>query len=782
MNTTSARSFAVFLLYFVSSSNAQDIAIGQWRDHLPYKKGIAVAEGNGMVYCATDGGFFAVNKSDNSFERLSRINGFSGVGVAALGFNTYNNVLVIAYKDANIDLLVNKKVINISDIKRKAIPGNKSINSIYFINRYAYLSCGFAIVVLDTEKQEIKDTYYIGPGGSALNIRATTTDGTFLYAATDDGIYKASLGEPFLANYAVWSKMPGLPEGVYNAIHFFNKKILTNLSNRAETGVYNQDSIFVLNGSSWAHLSTGSPYTIREIKSDKSQLYLLTEENVLTLDTAYFTIANVYTYIFDGVEHSPYPMSITIDGDSVFWIADVTYGLIRNRHVWNTEKHTPNGPHTQNVFSMTWGGDNLWVVPGGVDDAWGGIANKDGVFNFKDNTWTTINGQHAAGDMDTLRDLIAVAVDPRDGTHAFAGSWQKGVLEFKDGALINVYNGSNTAGGLATQTSGYLLNGGMAFDAGNNLWVSNSGVTELLSVRKTDGSWQSFDFSNIVSSNTTAANVVVTRAGQKWVLLPRGGGIAVYQDNGTFATPDNTNSVKITNEEGKGALPSIDVFSMAEDLNGEMWVGTAKGVAVFYSPESIFSGTNWDSKQVRIEQDGHVQILLETEAITAIAVDGANRKWLGTSKSGVFLMSEDGTKQIYHFDENNSPLFSSEIKSIAIDHKTGEVFFGTSRGIISYKGTATEGTDKFGDVYAYPNPVKEDYTGLIAVKGLVQNAGVKITDISGTLIYSTKAEGGQAVWDGKGFNGKKAHTGIYLVYCSNEDGSRTFVTKILIIN
>ena len=775
--------FLIVSLIFSSNVifNAQDIAIGDWRDHLSYKKGVAVAEGNGMAYCATEGGFFAFNKSDNSFERLSRINGFSSTGVAALGFNKYNNTLIITYKDANIDLLVNKKIINVPDIKRKLIPGNKVVNSIYFINQFAYLACGFGIVVFDTERQEVKDTYYIATGGSALNVRAVTSDGTFLYAATDNGIYRASLSEPLLANYAVWSKTTGLPSGIYNTIEFFNRKVITNLSNRIKSGVNNQDSIFIFDGSSWSYLPASLP-PVRQITSKGSKLFLLTEQNILTLDTSYFSVANVYTYIIDGVQHPPFPWRMVVDDDTTFWIADTEYGLIKNFFTWGIEQHTPNGPNTGDVYSMSYEDGNLWSVPGGVDDSWGGSSNLEGISNFKDNTWVTLPIKQSIADMDSLRDLIAVVTDPRDGSHVFAGSWQGGVLEFKDGTLINVFNSLNTDGALTNQTSGYLLVGGVAFDGKNNLWVSNSGVTNILSVKKTNGTWQTFDFSEFVPGNGTAASVIVTQSGQKWVVLPRGGGILVYQDNGTFAAPSNTNTVKMTTEEGKGGLHNIDIYCAAEDLNGEVWVGTAEGPMVFYSPESIFGGSNWDARQVMIEQDGHTQVLLETEAITAIAIDGANRKWLGTSRSGVFLMSEDGTKQIYHFNEDNSPLFSNEIKNICIDQKTGEVFFGTAKGIISYKSTATEGGDIFADVYAYPNPVKQDYTGTIAVKGLVKDASVKITDISGNLIYSTKAEGGQAVWDGKGFNGKKAHTGTYLVYCSNEDGSRTYVTKIFIIN
>jgi flagellar hook assembly protein FlgD len=145
-------------------------------------------------------------------------------------------------------------------------------------------------------------------------------------------------------------------------------------------------------------------------------------------------------------------------------------------------------------------------------------------------------------------------------------------------------------------------------------------------------------------------------------------------------------------------------------------------------------------------------------------------------------MSEDGTTELQHFTTDNSPLVSDNIITIAINQGNGEVFFGTEKGIISYKGTATEGALTHTDVYAYPNPVRESYTGTIAIKGLVTDADVKITDISGALIYQTKALGGQAVWDGKNFVGEKAHTGIYLVFSTNEDGSQTVVTKIMIVN
>jgi hypothetical protein len=301
--------------------------------------------------------------------------------------------------------------------------------------------------------------------------------------------------------------------------------------------------------------------------------------------------------------------------------------------------------------------------------------------------------------------------------------------------------------------------------------------------RASDGVWQSFNLGALAfgASRTEAGEVIIDRAGQKWI-LGRGSNLIVFNDNYTIGNTADDRARILSNKIGNGNLPGNRVLSFAADRDGEIWVGTDEGVAVFYSPENVFSGYNFDAQQVLVEYGGYVQYLLEAEAVTAIAVDGANRKWFGTDRAGIFLMSDDGTEQIHHFTEDNSPLISNSITDIAINHKTGEVFIGTDKGIVSYKADATSGGESNQDVVVYPNPVREGYTGPIAIKGLVTDADVKITNISGSLVYATKAEGGQAVWSGNDFSGRRAQTGVYLVFISNEDGSETVVAKILFIN
>ncbi len=224
-------------------------------------------------------------------------------------------------------------------------------------------------------------------------------------------------------------------------------------------------------------------------------------------------------------------------------------------------------------------------------------------------------------------------------------------------------------------------------------------------------------------------------------------------------------------------------FSIAEDHEGAIWIGTSTGVAVYNSPSRIWNSDSFYAIQPSVDiNDGNYHPLLETETITSIAVDGANRKWIGTKNSGVYLVSENGEQEILHFTNENSPLFSNSITAIGINQLSGEVFIGTDKGLISYMGDATGGKPAFENVYVYPNPVRETYDGPVTVSGLLENTDIKITDISGNLVYHTTSLGGQAIWNGKSLNGNRVKTGVYLVFCSDEFGEQTHITKLLFIN
>jgi len=392
-----------------------------------------------------------------------------------------------------------------------------------------------------------------------------------------------------------------------------------------------------------------------------------------------------------------------------------------------------------------------------------------------------MNGVNQFGE--AVNDVIAVAVDPEDPKHAFVGTWDDGLIEIRDRAPVQIYNAENSA--LGEDVSAFqdrLYVSGLDYDKDGTLWISNAWSDEKpIVARSKDGSWHAFSPGALLNNNLLIGDILAARNGYKWIIRPRGNGLLVY-DSGTSLEDTGDDQYKLlTNAEGNGGLPTADVASFAEDLDGQIWIGSGQGIAVFYTPEAIFSDGDFDAQQILIEQDGNVQILLETEVVSAIVVDGANRKWVGTQTSGVYLLSPDGREQIRHFTVDNSPLPSNTINSIALDGKTGEVFIGTDRGILSYRGEAIEGADESDCASVFPNPVRETYTGPIAITGLVRNSEVKITDVSGNLVYRTTSEGGQAIWTGNDMGGKRAATGVYLVFASDASGTFKCNTKVLLI-
>ena len=269
---------------------------------------------------------------------------------------------------------------------------------------------------------------------------------------------------------------------------------------------------------------------------------------------------------------------------------------------------------------------------------------------------------------------------------------------------------------------------------------------------------------------TRRDSIVVDLEGNRWIRQGNFGGVLVIN-------PKNQRQF-ISTGVGSGNLPSENVKSLALDRDGQMWVGTDRGVVVFDNPSAIFSGRNFDAYTPVFER----RRLLGNETVTSIAIDGGNRKWMGT-RNGIFLFSPDGTELVSNFNAKNSPLPSNEILYITAEPNTGEVYIRTPKGMVSYRGTATEGTLKQDEngVKVFPNPVRPDFEGQIGIEGLVENAFVKITDIAGNLVFETRANGGTAVWNGKTLSGGRVETGIYLIFSANSKGEETLVSRLAVV-
>ena len=743
------------------------------------------------MYCCCSSGVFSL--ADNTIQRYSKVTGLSDIGCTVARYNNATNTLVIGYSNGNIDLMINNHIINIPDLKNSSVQGSRAINNIYFQNNLAYISCGQGLMVLDLNQDIILELCYIGPLGTVVNAYDATIFKDTIYVATANGVYYAYKNAN-ISDYQNWRTVSYkiLRQGIYNGIVTCGNKIYTSFSALlTDTKQVNpQDTVYQYSGGKWSLDTIIKNDNVFSLESctvnNVPYLIYCGKDDINGYDTAGNNKYHIYNYGFTKV--SPSAHDAVLDNNLNLWMADANYGLVQCTSSLFGVNYFPPGPVSNAIFGMASQGPTLYIAPGGYSGGSPLGSSGIGVSEYYNNTWYRLIERSVR---DTINDLSAVAIDPLNPTHAFAASFSNGIVEYDTGAVINLYNASNTNNALQSlydpnSPAYYSLRvSDVAFDSNNNLWASVSAVNTCLVVKKkSNNSWHSFNFSGIAHfpSDAGTTNMIITKSGAKWILFPSYG-ILAYQDNGAFTAPNASNSVFITNSPGNGALPSLNVNCLVQDLNGAIWVGTDQQVVAFYSPDNVFNGPGgWDAQNVYVQQTGYTQYLMQGQYTTCIAIDGANRKWIGTGGGGVFLMSADGTKQILNFTSSNSPLPSDNILSITIDQVNGEVFFGTEAGLVSYRSDATQGSSAFGNVYAYPDPVQHGYTGPIIIKNLVTNSDIKIATVSGEVVYHTVALGGQAVWYGNNFSGQRVQTGVYLVFCTSPDGSQSIVTKLLLIN
>ena len=741
--------------------------IGQWREHLPYNSAIDVTAGDGKVYCATPYSLFSVTIAGNTVERFSRVTGLSETGVSAINYDEGNKKLLIAYSNSNIDIIYRNDIYNVPDIKRSTIIGDKNIYNIYPLGKNYYLSTGLGVVVIDGDRYEVKDSWFIGNGGNQVKVNGFTSDGTYFYAATEEGLKKVARNSPNLANYSNWQTVSGgngLTAGPCNNVLTVQDKII----------VQKNDSLFVQNGTNWSFLYTdtwpfiSSNTTENKIQICERQANGISRVVILNADgTVFRTLANTGAVSFPR-------KAILYNNDP--WVADQFASLSRFGASFSYEQYILNSPQATASGEMVVYNNIFYATAGSVNDAWNYQYNGDGIYTFKEGSWNNIN-RYRYNQIDTLLDYVTIAIDKRDET-IWAGSYGGGLLHIKPGPVFEIFKQNNLGVTVGDPVSYRVA--GLAFDRENNLWISNFGSGQQLRVRKNDDSWKAITVPFSLFENALS-QIVIDDNSYKWIVAPLGNGLICY-DHGTSV--DNTNDDKwrrYTGGAGNGNLPNNEVLCVAKDKNGFIWVGTSDGIGVIQCPLDIFSAQTCEAVLPVVPNGNFAGFLFKGQQVRSIAVDGADRKWVAT-KNGVFLISASGEKVIYQFTEDNSPLLSSDVKKITIDGKTGEVYFATAKGICSFRSTATEGGERNEDILIFPNPVPPGYSGTIGIKGLVNNAIVKITELDGRLVYQTKALGGQAIWDGRNYKGQRISSGVYLVLVSDDGKKERTATKIFFIS
>ncbi len=699
---------------------------------------------------------------------MSRITGLNETGVSAIAYDGANEKLLIAYRSSHIDIIYRNDIFNIPDIKLDNISGDKTIYNVFSSGKYFYLSAGLGVIVIDGEKYEVQDSWFIGSSGGQVRVNGFTAGQNFFYAATDEGLKRTAANAADAANYQNWQNLSGtsgLPAGSCNDVINAEGKIIALKS----------DSLFVLTGSNWNLFFTETGWNISGINFSSGKITVCQRKNdgsakVTSLNTD-GTISRVLQQ--PGLINAP-KQTVLVNDD--YWVADSSGGLARFMQS-GFQNYNLNSPQAIASGQIIFYNEKFYAAAGSVNTNWQKQNNKNGLYKFSGGEWTNYNGKNFP-QFDSLPDIICVAADRRDES-VWAGSYGGGLLLIKPGNSFEVFKQNSPLNAAAFDPGSYRV-AGLAFDKDKNLWIANYGAAQNIVVRKNDGSWKQFAPPFALAENAVS-QIAIDDENQKWIVSPRDNGLVCFHDNSTI---DNTSDDKwklYRSGAGAGNLPSDNVLCVVKDKNGFIWVGTDDGIGVVQCPQNVFSAQGCDAVLPVVMQGGFNQYLFKGETVQCIAVDGADRKWVGT-KNGAWLISTEGESVIYRFTEINSPLLGNDVRSIAIDEKTGEVYFATANGICSFRSTATEGGERNENVLVFPNPVPPGYNGTIAIRGLVNNAIVKITELDGRLVYQTRALGGQAVWNGRDYRGRKISSGVYLVLVSDDGRKENLVTKIIFLN
>lgn len=775
--------FIILCLFFIPAT-AQEA--NRWASQISYLNDIQSIEQNGnIIYSLTDGKLFSYNNSDESIEPYIKIDG-GNTDIKHIIYSSKHKCLVITRSDANIELLYDdKSYVNIPDLKNTTQNIDKTINKVSLYDDYAYIATNFGFLTINLSKKEVKES-----GVFNVPFYSILAYENKLYAATKDGILYINLTDN-VQDFNSWST---LEVSIHYTDHTEKDSTFTDSEIRDIVAFKNQLHFFVPQKGIFRMENSTSVKSVLNGNGINSMEYT-NNDHLIVLGT------NVF-WDFEDINKST---KINIDGltsiipnankSGEYWASSSGNNLSLIKLNGNSYEYikrwiVPSGPVSNYPFSLTLQNRQLLVTGGGFYlDRMGKPAS---ISIYKDSKWTNIYPGDISGPSGFIsQDIVYAISEPTNQNHIFASSWGEGLYEFEGTKFQNRYDESNS-----TIEPIPLLNyrrvSGMVFDKSNNLWLLNSMVENIIKVRLKSGEWTQLYYPEIAKASTNPKNIVIDRYSNKWVTsIGDDAYLFIFNDNGTIGNTSDDKTIYISktsntpfvDQDGKRLTISA-IYAIAEDVNGNFWVGTDIGPFVVYSSSNIFS-KNVVFNKIKIEKESGsnaVTGLLEGVLINAIAIDGANRKWIATQTSGVYLISADNQETLEHFTLDNSPLPSNNVISLAIDSHNGTVYIGTERGLMSYGGVATEGSENFSNVYAYPNPVRPNHEGSVTVTGLQTNSRVKITDLKGNLINEGRSLGGQYSWNMQNARGRRVDSGIYLVFGSSEDGSEGVVTKIMVVN
>ena len=772
----------VFLIFSTSLISAQVDYSDSWEDFFSYNNVKDFIKSENIMYALSDNAIFTYDFTTQEINKLSSVQGLSGETTSAIHYSTQSDRLVIGYKNGLVEVVDSDGSITISaDILNFNQTGEKSINDIFEYQGKLYLATSFAIIEYDIDQLEFGDTFFIGNNSTDVKINEIVVFDDFIYAATERGIYTADINNANLIDFNNWNLISSVNNNYTNII-IFNSKIYTTLNKKLYEVTETNEIVLIEDYSS----------PIVSLKGSSTNLSVVLNSSV-----------NIYSTNFDLVLQNnadinfDYILNTAFAENNQLFLATKQFGILSSLisdDIIFQEIH-PEGPVSNDVFSVTAKNNQLWVVYGGYTPTMAPIQPKLGYSHYNGESWFS-----EENDPDnSFPGFVDVTLDPNNENRAFISSFGStnqintyqtgGLFVIENDEITNFYNNLNSPLEDIYETNP-SINGvtvrisSSVFDNQGNLWIANIGLSNELK-KFSNGSWTEYDISSVKPNSSFGLSEIITDRNNSIWMGTRGDGVIVFNQNGERIR-------SLTSLPTKGNLPNLRVISLASDSDNRIWIGTISGLVVFSNASGVFDADVVDAQPVIFEEDGIAKKLLGDQYVSAIAVDGANNKWFGTSDGGVTYTNPNGQTTIATFSKENSPLPSDRITKISVDKEFGKVFFATDKGIVAYNSNVAPFGETLGEVYAYPNPVRK-FHNTVTIDGrngtnLPKGTNVKILDIAGNLVYETNViegqelQGGKVIWDKKNLAGNNVASGIYIVLLANEDASETSSTKIAIIN
>lgn len=761
---------AVLLAVFLPLT-AQTVP-GEWQLFPACHNAVRSVRAFSQLFVLSDGALYSYDDSDGSIRIYDKNGVLNDYDIADIDYCSSQKAVVICYKNGNIDLLYDKDEIrNIPDILNSSLQ-YKEANEVRVYGDNAFVSTESGLVVLDLKKREVRDIYTFSD-----NIRSSLLIDGSLICLTSKGIYSGKMADN-LKDPANWKMI--FSSSNNKKLHEHSGNIIMSASNR---DVYQIDrttgQVLSVLYKSADNVSSGSGFLYVQ-KGDKLYIHIPDKSDI-----------EQYTVNFNAIH--------ILKDNNTYWISAGTSGVLKCS-VKNaglsvlTSKIIPDSPIRNYFEYLKFTPQDKLLVAGGSHN-YNEIYYPGTIMTYDGNNWNNIP-EDGIKEKTGLKyeNLTSLVEDPDKQGHFFASSVGHGLYEFDNNEFIKQYTYNNSA--LCTilpddkYPEEYIRVNGLQYDANGNLWMLNNQVDTIFRILKKDGKWAGLKYSELSGFSLERLRSIYFDSNNKIWTASTFKVVGLFcadlkdtpfdssDDEHYFSSGSFTNQDNITVEIN-------DIYFFEKDHNGIMWIGTDQGIFILDNPDSFIKNKSSEFKRIKIPRNdgsGYADYLFGNTTTTAICVDFANRKWIGTNGKGIFLLDETGTETILHFNTENSPLPSDNILSIAMKASTGEIFIGTDKGLAVYGGNAfkPEKNLEKSNIRIYPNPVLPEYEGKVTIQGLTYNSTVKILNSSGRLVYQAKSDGGGFTWNfGNGEN--RVPSGVYYVMIVDDEGNNGIVSTLTII-